>query len=288
MNLSANARLREWAGRAASFILGSLVFALGFNAFLLPHGIVLGGATGVATVLKIFTDIPVGVSTLLVNLPIIAFYTVTFGFRKIGSALAGILSTSVALDLLVGLPSATDDRLIASLFGGAIMGIGVGILFRVGVTTGGSDLAAYIIHHKNKRMTVGLTVLLIDGAIIFASALALGDFSGILYSVATAVAYSLAIDRTILGANRAKLVYIVSGSPEILADRIMLELGRGVTLLYGKGKYTDADLRIVMCAIKRQQLYRLKIIAREVDPAAFMIITDAGEVFGEGFGNNNS
>ena len=145
MNLSTNARLRARAGRAASFVLGSLVFALGFNAFLLPHGIVLGGATGVATVLKIFTDIPVGVSTVLVNLPIVIFYAVTFGARHLGAALAGIVSTSVAVDLLFFLPSVTDDRLIASLFGGAIMGIGVGILFRVGITTGGSDLAAYII-----------------------------------------------------------------------------------------------------------------------------------------------
>lgn len=288
MNLSKNSRLRDRARYAVSFVLGSLVFALGFNAFLLPHEIVLGGATGVATVLKIFTGIPVGVSTLLVNLPIVIFYAVTFGARRIGAALAGIVSTSVAVDLLFFLPSVTEDPLISSLFGGAIMGIGVGILFRIGITTGGSDLAAYIIHHKNKKMTVGLTVLAIDGAIIFASALALGDFGGILYSVATAVTYSVAIDRTILGANRAKLVYIVSGSPEPLADRIILELGRGVTLLYGKGKYTDTDRRIIMCAVKRQQLYRLKSLVSTFDPAAFMIITDANEVFGEGFGNNNS
>lgn len=288
MNLSKNSRLRDRARYAVSFVLGSFVFALGFNAFLLPHEIVLGGATGVATVLKIFTGIPVGVSTLLVNLPIVIFYAVTFGARRIGAALAGIVSTSVAVDLLFFLPSVTEDPLIASLFGGAIMGIGVGILFRIGITTGGSDLAAYIIHQKNKKMTVGLTVLAIDGAIILASALALGDFGGILYSVATAVTYSVAIDRTILGANRAKLVYIVSGSPEPLADRIILELGRGVTLLYGKGKYTDTDRRIIMCAVKRQQLYRLKSLVSTFDPAAFMIITDANEVFGEGFGNNNS
>lgn len=288
MNLYTNAHLRERTGRAASFIIGSLVFALGFNVFLLPHEIILGGATGVATVLKIFTDIPVGVSTVLVNLPIVVLYAVAFGVRQLKFALAGIVSTSVAVDLLFFLPSVTDDRLIASLFGGTIMGIGVGILFRIGVTTGGSDLAAYIINHKNKKMTVGLTVLVIDGVIIFASALALGDFSGILYSSVTAVTYSFAIDRTVLGANRAKLVYIVSGSPEPLAERIMLELGRGVTMLYGKGKYTDTDRRIIMCAVKRQQLYWLKNLVSTHDPAAFMIITDAGEVFGEGFGNNNS
>ena len=273
---------------AFNFAIGSLIFAVGFNIFLLPHKIILGGATGVATVINIFAGIPVGVSTVLVNLPIIVLYALTFGLRRLTSALAGIVSTSVAVDLLASLPSLTDDPLIASLFGGAIMGVGVGILFSIGVTTGGSDLVAYIIHHKNKKMTIGLTVLAIDGAIIFFSALALGDFSGILYSIAAAVTYSFAIDRTILGVNRAKLVYIVSESPEMLADRILKELERGVTLLYGKGKYTGADRKIIMCAVKQQQIYRIKSLTAAIDPAAFMIITDAGEVFGEGFGNNNS
>lgn len=281
-------RVTEQFQKIAVIAVASSVFAAGFNMFLLPHGVVLGGATGVATLLNIFFGAPIGLTSVALNLPLLISYGIACGWRRIPSALIGIFSTSIALDLLTFFPSVTDDLLVASIFGGAVMGIGVGILLRLGITTGGSDLAAYILHRKFRRVSVGRFTLLIDGAIIIGSAVALGHLSGLFYSIVAATVYSVTVDRTLIGVNRAKLVYIISSEPDEIAQRIVTELSRGVTLLYGKGKYTDSDRRVVMCALKSRELYSLKRIIGFSDPRAFMIITDANEVFGEGFGNNNS
>ena len=280
-------RIKERVTWVATFSAASAVFGIGFNIFLIPHEIVLGGATGIATVLRVLFGLPVGLVTIAVNFPLLVFYAASFGIRRIGSALGGILATSVAVDLFAVLPAITDDKFVAAIFGGAVMGVGVGMLLRIGVTTGGSDLAAYIIHEKKRSVSVGGAVLVIDGTIIVGAAIALGSFDGLVYSIVTAVVYSLTIDRTVIGANRARLVFVMCADPDRLSGRILDELERGVTVLYGKGGYTDADRPVLMCAVKSRELYRLKRLINDSDPSAFMIITDATEVLGEGFGNNN-
>lgn len=264
-------------------LAGSILFALSLAFFLTPSGIVVGGATGISVTLHELISLPVGVGIFLVNLPLVLLNIKIAGFRGMSRTMIGILATSVFTDLLAFFPPASADPLLSSFCGGAMMGAGAGIMLMRGYTTGGSDLAAYLIHRKARRFPVGTLILIIDGVIILGAALLLKRYDGILYSVATAIAYSVSIDTVMNGLGRAKLALIISEQYEKISNEITKSLNRGVTVLHGFGWYTGKDKNVVMCVMKRSELFSLQKLVNETDPNAFMIITDAAEVIGDGF-----
>ena len=280
-------------------ILGSLLTAAAINVFLVPYKIAPGGVSGIATVIYYLSGgrFPVGITMLVLNIPLFIM-----GIRFIGGrfAIRTLFSTiflSVAIDttepytrifvqkylvVLEKTPSA-PDLLLYAIFGGVIMGLGLGLVFKFGATTGGSDLAARIVNHFQRNFTMGQIILFIDTAAIIFAAVSFNSFLLALYAVIALYVSSKAIDAVLEGVNFAKAVFIISDKPEEIASRILKDIDRGVTALKGKGMYTGFDKEVLLCVLHRGQLPILKLIVKEVDEKAFVILTDIREVFGEGF-----
>ncbi len=266
-------------------LIGSVLFALSLAFFFTPTGIVMGGASGISIVVHELWGFPVGLCILIINAPLVLLNIKINGLRGMSRTIIGIVSTSLMTDILAFIPAATEEPLLSAICGGALMGAGAGIMLLRGYTTGGSDLAAYLIHRRIRRFPVGTIILTIDVIIIVGSALLLWDFSGIIYSAAAAIAYSVAIDAVMNGMHRAKLSLIISDKYTEIGDAITQKISRGATVLKGIGWYTGADRNVVMCVMKRSEMFTLQKLVKEIDADAFMIITDAAEVLGSGFHN---
>lgn len=264
-------------------LAGALLFGVSVNMFLLPHGVVTGGATGIATAAGKLWGIPVGLGIIIVNLPIFAVCIRQMGISALIYSIIGTALTSVAADSLTFLPSATDDTLLSALIGGAVMGIGAGTMLSAGFTTGGTDLGAYLIHKRHPRLSTGRMVLFFDGAVIVLSALALRNFAGIMYSAICTVTYSASLDMVQGFSRRARIVFVISEHHEAIARAVSRDIDRGVTLLTGKGYYTGADKSVIMCVVGKQQEFPLRRLVLDIDPAAFMVIGEAAGVSGKGF-----
>lgn len=264
-------------------IVGSLIFGAGIAMFLTPGNIVLGGATGVATTLHILTDLPVGTLLFCVNCPLILLGLKMFGFKFLSKTIIAVITTSIAADLLVFLPVPELDPLLYAVLGSLVLGIGGGILIARGYNTGGSDLAAVMLKTKMKRLSTGNLIFIIDIFIVTGSALVTKNFAGIFYSVVGTYAYSFALDHILDGSKTAKMSIIISDKYEDIANGIFKEIDRGVTLLHGLGWYSHKDKHVILCVVKRDQIFAVKNLVYRIDPNAFMILTDAKEVLGSGF-----
>ena len=265
-------------------IAGSILFGIAVNMFLLPHGIVTGGATGLATAAGKLWGFPVGLGIILINLPIFAVALRMIGTGGLIYSIIGTALTSVSADLLVFLPTSTEDTLLAAILGGAVMGIGAGLLLSSGFTTGGTDLGAYLIHRRHPSLSTGRMILFFDAAVITVSALLLRNFAGIMYSAVCSVTYSAALDMVQGMSRRARIIFVVSDRHEEIAEAVSKKIDRGVTLLTGKGYYTGKDKSVIMCVVGMGQEFPLRQLVLEIDPDAFIIIGEAAGVSGKGFG----
>jgi len=262
---------------------GALLAALGISLFLAPVDMVAGGLSGIGILVHSFTGFPVGALMLILNVPL--FF---LGFRFLGSgflirSLYGAFMFSVLTDVTALIPPVTENLILCALFGGAFMGIGLGIIFLLGATTGGTDIAAQLIHRLVRSIDVGKWLLIIDGAVILAAGLATGSWERCLYGIIAAVTNGLLVDMMIQGANFAKVVYIISPKAEEIAEDTMETLDRGATALYCKRMYTKNDGLMLMCVVKKHELTRLEEIVLSHDPTAFIIFSGARSVSGEGF-----
>lgn len=268
---------------AVPIFFGSILFGIAVNMFLLPHGVVTGGATGIATAAGKLWGIPVGLGIILINIPIFVIALRQLGLRGVIYSIIGTTLTSLAADALVFLPSATDDTLLASILGGAVMGVGAGLLLSSGLTTGGTDLSAYLIHRAHPSLSTGRMILAFDAAVIVASAILLRNFSGIMYSAVCSVTYSAALDMVQGMSRRARIIFVISDSHEEIAKAVAQRIDRGVTLLTGKGYFTGRDKTVLMCVVGTRQEFPLRRLVLEIDPGAFIVIGEASGVSGEGF-----
>lgn len=266
-----------------SVIFGSAIFGGGIAMFLTPGDIVLGGATGLATTIHILTDLPVGTMMFCINVPLILIGLKVFGFKFLYKTIICSATTSLFADLLVFLPVTIVDPLLCSLIGSATLGAGAGILLSRGYNTGGSDLAAIMLKTKYKRLSTGRLIFIIDIFIILGSAIITKNYAGVLYSVIGTLAYSFALDHIIDGTKTAKMVLVISDKYEEISNAIFEEINRGVTILHGLGWYSHKDKHVILCVVKRDQIFAAKTVVNRVDPNAFMILTDAREVLGSGF-----
>lgn len=264
-------------------ILGSFIMAISINMFLLPNKIAPGGVAGIATVIFYLYRFPVGISMLLLNIPLfilgIAYLGGIFGIRTFFAT----IMLSVAVDITAFVPVITREPLLASIFGGVLMGVGLGLIFRVESTTGGSDLAAKIAHRFIPAFSIGQILLAIDFAVIVFVAAVFRNYELALYAAITLFVSSQIIDGILEGVDFAKAVFIISNNSEKIAQGIMSSLDRGVTGLNGTGMYTNQDRQILMCVLRRREIPALKSLVREIDEDAFVILTDVREVLGEGF-----
>lgn len=264
--------------------VGSSVFALGFDMFLVPNQIGAGGISGLAMVVNAFVPVlSVGVFTVLVNIPLFLA-----GYRFVGrkffwGSLAGMLISSVMIDVFSVIPVVPTEPLMGAIFGGLFVGAGCGVVFMQGASTGGVDIAARLLKYKLRNLSMGKLMLLVDMTIAVITGIAFRDINKVLYCIVALFVSSEALDAVVYRFDYSYVAMIISDVDEQIRDTIDQKLDRGCTYLKGEGAYTGQPKNVIYCAIKRQQVAELKELVMEVDPQAFLVLQEAHQVLGEGF-----
>jgi len=264
-------------------VLGVLLTAVGLDMFLVPNRIAAGGVSGIATIIHYAAYFPVGATMLAINIPLFMISVKRLGMGFGLRSLFGTIVLSLLIDIMVPVvPVPTRDPLLASIYGGIIVGIGLGIVFRNRGTTGGTDLAAAVINNYMK-LRVGVVLFVIDASVIVTAGIVFKSAELALYALLTVFLTTRVIDIVQEGFGYAKAALIVSHKPEEVAEAILRKLDRGATALLGKGMYTGADRDVILSVVTRSEISTLKELVAGIDPMAFVILTDVHEVLGEGF-----
>lgn len=264
-------------------IIGSFIMAFSISFFLLPNELSSGGFSGIATILYYLLKIPMGTTILILNIPLFILATFKIGKVFLAKSLLGTISLSIFIDLLDNFNPLTNDKILACVYGGILTGIGTAIILKSRSSTGGSELATIIIKEYNPMYRTGKVITIIDFIIILLNVIFLRKIEIGLYSAITIYLMGKVIDILFEGLYFTKLLFIISDKNLEISKLIKTKAKRGVTGLYGKGMYTENDKLILMCAIRRNDLSELKSIIKEVDPKAFLIVTNSREVLGVGF-----
>jgi len=265
--------------------LGGALMALAIVLFLAPAEIVPGGVTGVSLMINHLIGAPsVGALILIINVPLFLLSWRFAGVRFLAGTVYGTVVSSVLIDLLaLWLPPIEAEPLLCAVFGGILLGAGLGIVFSRGATTGGSDVISRLLKLAFPNMQMGKLILLVDLAVVTASAFVFGSIANALYAVVAIYISTTVLDAVLYGPDSSRVAYIISTRTEEVVRAISEGLERGATLLHGQGAYTGDPKQVVMCALKRQQVAGFKRVVKETDPDAFIILTHASEVLGEGF-----
>ena len=279
-----SAKVMEFAIDMVFTLVGCIIFAIGIYVFIQPNQIAPGGVSGISIMLHYLTGLPVGVLSLLMNIPLLLLAWKFLGWKFTGQTLMSVATLSFMLDYVaVLLPQYEGDPLLAALFGGALIGTGLAVVFMRGFTTGGTDIISRLLQLKYPHLQLGKILMVIDLIVILTSAYVFGRIETALYGMVAVFTSSRMVDSLLYGMDTGKLVYIMSCRAVELSERIIEGLGRGCTILKSTGAYTKQDSNVLMVAVRRPQYYILKKMVREMDPKAFIIVTDATEVLGEGF-----
>lgn len=276
---------RQIARDYAVLVLGTLAAAISFNLFFIPYDIAPGGVTGIATVAAHFLPLGVGFLSFVINLPLFMA-----GFRSVGWRFA--LRSFVAMMLLSlfidTLPQfdLTGNQLLATVFGGVLLGVGLGLVVRAGATTGGTDMAASLLHRYVSFLSIPVILFGIDAVVVMIAAMVFGLEAGF-YALIALYVSSKAMDMVIKGVNTAMQFMIITSAPEAITARIHTELERGCTRLEATGTYSGNPVGTLICVISRMEAARLKKIVAEEDPRAFVTVCDVHEALGEGFTGMN-
>ena len=263
--------------------LGALVFSLGQLYFIKPLHIPMGGISGIALVMNFLWNLPIGVVTIVMNLPLFFLGWRTLGREFFFKTVYATVASSIFLDALANIVPAFDgEMLLAALYGGVVMGAGFGLLFRAGGTSGGMDIVAKWIN-KQKDIPIGTTNLISNAVVIVASALIYGNLDSALYAMITSYLSSMVIDKMVYGMDVQKSAMIITSKPKEVAGAVMEELHRGCTGMEGTGMYTGDKRTVLICAVRRHETGTLKKLILEKDEHAFMMISNISEVFGHNF-----
>ncbi len=264
-------------------IIGCLIAGFGTSCFLLPNKLSSGGFSGISTILYYFYNINMSTSILIMNIPLIAIGYYKLGKGFVFRTILGIFLYSLFIDLFTQVKPFTEDRFLASIYGGILIGIGLALVFRTSTSTGGSDLIAYIVQSYNRNIRIGKFLVTLDAIIIILNLIFFKEIEIGLYSFISIFLISKMTDIIFEGINFSKMIYIISDKYEEIENKIIKESDKGLTSIYAKGGYKKNDKMIVMCVTKRNYIMKIKSLAHEIDREAFIIITDVREVYGLGF-----
>ncbi|HIU76323.1 MAG TPA: YitT family protein [Candidatus Pelethocola excrementipullorum] len=269
-------------------VAGTALMALAINAILDPAGLVTGGFSGLAIVIKSLTEplvdqgIPLWITTTVLNIPLFLIGFKMQGVKVLRKTLLGAVSLSVWLYLIPEISLTPDDLLLSSIFGGALQGVGIGLVFIGHATTGGTDMVAALIQQKVRHYTIAQIMQVVDAMVVVSGAFVFG-ISKALYAVIAIVVVTKVSDTLIEGLHFSKVAYIITEKPDEVAQAVMIGVNRGVTGITAKGMYTGNSRTMLYCVVGKKQLVQLKDIVMNLDSNAFVIVTDAREVLGEGF-----
>lgn len=269
----------EWGGT----VLGAAIMAFGVSSFLLPNQLSSGGFSGVATITYYLLNIPMGLMIMILNVPLFIFAGYKIGKDFFIKSLIGTASLSIFIDIFDKYPAVTTDRFLACIYGGAIIGIGTAVILMVGASTGGTELIANIIKIYNPYISMSSYLTAIDIIIIALNVIFFKHIEIGLYSAIAIYLYGQMIDIIFEGVYYTKLMFIISDKNKEIAKEITKEVKRGVTGLYGKGMFKEQDKLVLICAVSRGDISKIKDIAKKIDEKSFIIIANAREVLGKGF-----
>ena len=263
--------------------VASVFFAIAVSLFLDPNKLAPGGVTGIAIIINHFLDMPTGTLVLIMNIPIMILGIWKFGVKFFISTIVATVMGSVFIDIVAKFPVATNDMFLSALIGGILMGLSIGLIFKVGASTGGTDIIARLLKIRFPHVETGKLFILVDIMIVLASAIAFRDIELAAYAGICVFVSGKALDFVLYGGEGARLIFVISDKEEEIAQKFMTDLDSGVTYVNGIGAYTSADKKIIMCAMTKQMLPKAQDIVRDIDINAFIIVTSANEIVGEGY-----
>ncbi len=264
--------------------LGSLLYALAYNIFYAPNLVAMGGLTGLGQVLNALIPVlPVGTTVFVMNVPLFFLGWKFIGGHLLVSSLYAMTFSSFAIDVMDMIYQFPPmDTMLAAIFGGALLGAGIGLVFAKGATTGGTDLIARLLKLKFAWLPMGTLVLIPDFIVIVLAAIAFGKVESALYGLVSLFITSKVMDMVLYGLDSSKVAYIISDSCKEITDAV-IAMDRGATILHGEGAYSGDEKKVLMVAFKQKEIVPLKEKVNEIDPHAFLIVCDAHDVLGEGF-----
>lgn len=265
--------------------VASAIYAVGFNWCYKPNNIAFGGITGLAQIINaVFPWAPIGMVVILFNIPLFLLGWKLLGGKLLVTSLYSMAISSVFLDLLdLVYQFPPMDPMLASVFGGVVLGVSLGLVFLMGATTGGTDLLARLLKLRFAWLPMGRLLLIVDLVVIVAAAVAFRSLNSALYGLVALYISTIVMDGVLYGMDNAKVAYIISDHSDEITRIITRDLERGVTALPGRGGWSGAEKQVLLVAFKQREIVRLKAAVKEVDPAAFLIVCSAHEVLGEGF-----
>ena len=263
--------------------LASLIFGIGISLFIDPNNLAPGGVSGLSIILSRLIPASAGTLFLLLNIPIMILGIWKFGLKFIVSTLFATFMVSFSTNLFTMFSPLTQDPFMGAVFGGVLVAVGIGLVLRVGATTGGTDIVVKCLKLKKPYLKTGTIFLLIDGVIICIGGIVFQNMESVLYSVISAAVTSKVLDLVLYGNDEAKMIYIISNSPKVIAERILKELDTGVTYLTGTGAYKKEEKQVIFCVERKQLAYKVEEVVKQEDSRAFMIVSNATEIYGEGY-----
>jgi len=272
--------------RTADYLVitaAAFLYAAAVSLFLDPNSLAPGGVTGIAIILNRITGLETGTLALCINIPILLVGMWKFGLKFVLSTLYFTVVSSFAINLSAAFGAVTSDPLLAALAGGSLMAVSLGFVFKAGATSGGTDIIVKLLRLKFPYLKTGFLFLLTDAAIVTASAFVFEDIDTALYAGLVVFVNSVLLDLVLYGRDGAKMVFIISDRYEAITKRLLEELDVGVTHILGSGAYSGREKTVILCVIKKQLYHKAEEIVRQEDPAAFMIVASATEIYGEGY-----
>lgn len=266
-------------------IVGALIHAVAFNVFLGPNQIPMGGLSGLAQIINFLVPVlPVGTMNLIMNIPLLLLSGKLLGRRMLISSVVAVATSSFAIDAIGAMHTFVPmDPFLSSIFGGAMMGLGLGLISAQNATLGGTSTLARLIKIKYPWLSTGSLVMGSDVVVLVLAVIAFGKLEAALYGTIALLALEMVMDKVLYGMDPSKVAYIVSGSAEEIAKVLMEEQERGVTVLRGEGAYTGDEKKILMVAFRQKDIVQIKRTVHAMDKKAFMVVVDANTVLGGGF-----
>lgn len=266
------------------YTLGGALYALAVDMFIAPNNISPGGLTGVATLINHMMPVPIGVAIIVMNIPLMIASLKHLGADYTIRTAIGTAIVSVFIDVFeIFTPTFHGDIILTAIFGGVLSGIGIGLIYMRGGTTGGTELIARLMWRKMSHVPVGRIIFAVDAIVVASAAAVYRNIESAMYAIILIYVTSVLIDTLIYGRNRGKMLLIVTGKVHDVVDDVLKRLHRGVTKLKAAGGYSGSDKEVLLCAVRPSEVYTLRTIVYDLDPDAFIVVLSTDEVLGEGF-----
>lgn len=276
----------EWKETIRKYLMitaGAGIYAVAIALFLDPNQLAPGGVVGISVILNRLVGLPTGTVILCINIPLLLLGVWKLGLKFLLSTIYATVLSSAAVNLLTPYGPLTEDLLLGAFFGGILLAAGMAVVFKAGATTGGTDIIVRLLKLRYRHIETGKLFFCTDLAVVATSMLVFHDLNTGLYALISIIVFAIVFDIVLYGGDTAKLVYVVSDHEQVIARRIMDELEIGVTFVHGEGAYTGRGKRVILCVAKKQLFPNIKEIVKQEDSLAFMIVSSASDIYGEGF-----